>query len=188
MRPGFADPVLGAQSAFRAALEALARPGRVQRLPALPDAPPGLDPAAAALALTLCDDTTPLWTDAAGEARAWLAFHCGAPDTAPARAAFWLAAGAPPDIALAPAGTDEAPQEGATLILCVAALEEGAGWTLTGPGIEAAHHLRVDGLPPGFAAAWAANNARFPRGVDVFLCCGDRLAALSRTTRIAEDR
>ncbi|HZF78124.1 MAG TPA: phosphonate C-P lyase system protein PhnH [Acetobacteraceae bacterium] len=48
------------------------------------------------------------------------------------------------------------------------------------------HRLLVGGLPPGFVAAWGANRARFPRGIDVILCAGDRVAALPRTVRIEE--
>ena len=74
----------------------------------------------------------------------------------------------------------------ATLILEVAALVEGEGWRLTGPGIRDAHRLRADGAPAGFLADWAANAARFPRGVDVILCAGTRIAALPRSLRIEE--
>lgn len=186
MRAGFADPVLGAQAAFRAVLDAMARPGRVHRLPA-PDAPPGLAPAAAALLLTLADADTPLWTDAGAEALGWIAFHCGAPLVAtPGAAAFLLATGAMPPLAALAAGSDDAPQEGATLIQQVAGLAPGEGWALTGPGIAREHRLRVEGLPPDFLAQWAANAARFPRGVDLLLCAGDRVAAFPRTVTIRE--
>jgi alpha-D-ribose 1-methylphosphonate 5-triphosphate synthase subunit PhnH len=184
MRPGFADPVLDSQAAFRALLEAMARPGRVQRIAAGPDAP-GLMRASAAALLTLADAETPVWTDAEA-AREWIAFHTGARFAEPGEAMFLLAVlGTPPLASLNP-GTDEAPQEGATLIVEVSSLREGEGWRLTGPGIGREHRLRADGLPADFAAQWAANATRFPRGVDVVLCCGDRLAALPRTTRLEE--
>jgi alpha-D-ribose 1-methylphosphonate 5-triphosphate synthase subunit PhnH len=86
---GFADLVLGAQSVFRAVMEALARPGSVQSIAsdALPPAP--LTPELGAVALTLCDHDTLVWLDpvlAANEAvTAWLAFHCGAPLTSDRR-------------------------------------------------------------------------------------------------------
>lgn len=188
MRAGFAEPVLGAQAAFRAAMEAMARPGSIQALDALPDAPPGLAPAAAALLLALADDTTPLWTDAGDEARAWLAFHSGAPAAAPEAAAFLLATGTPPPLEALALGSDEAPQEGATLILQVAALHGDGPLRLHGPGIRDVARLGVDGLPPGFLVARAALAPLAPRGVDVILCCGARLAALPRSTRITEGR
>lgn len=182
---GFAEPVLDAQRCFRAVLEAMARPGRVQHLPGLPVPPAPLGPAAAAVLLTLADAETPVWLDAGEAAASWLRFHAGAPITAaPAEAAFLLASGTPPALADLAQGSDEEPHRSATLIVQVATLEEGAGWRLTGPGIEQAHRLRVTGLPAGFAAEWQANHARFPRGVDLILCAGASLAALPRTTHL----
>ena len=75
---GFADPVHDAQRAFRAALDALARPGQVVDLG---EAIAGLaiQPAMAHLLLALTDDDTSVWwqrNDAA--AAQWLRFHTGA--------------------------------------------------------------------------------------------------------------
>lgn len=183
--PGFADPALDAQRCFRALLEAMARPGRIQRLPGLPRPPSPLAPAAGAVLLALADADTPVWQDAGEDAAAWLRFHAGCPLVGePAAAQFLLASGAMPALALLDAGTEEEPQLSATLVVQVAALAEGHGWTLTGPGIEAAHRLHVAGLPADFPAQWAANQARFPRGVDLVLCCGQALAALPRTTKL----
>jgi alpha-D-ribose 1-methylphosphonate 5-triphosphate synthase subunit PhnH len=187
LSPGFADPVLDAQAAFRAVLEAMSRPGRVVAAGSALRPPAPLMPAAAAVLLALADADTPLWSDAGEEAQAWLRFHCGAPFVAAApEAAFALASGAPPALEALAAGSDEKPQHGATLVLQVAALDPGSGWRLTGPGIAHEHRLSVGGAPAGFVAAWAANRARFPRGVDVVLCAGDRLAALPRTVAIEE--
>ncbi|MFT8245248.1 phosphonate C-P lyase system protein PhnH [Roseomonas sp. BN140053] len=185
--PGFADPVLDAQGCFRAVLEAMSRPGRVARLAAPPAPPAPLGAAAGAVLLCLADADTPLWCDAGAAAENWLRFHCGAPLTAaPGAAAFLLACGVPPPLAALDPGTDEDPQRSATLVLQVADLREGAGWHLRGPGVEHEHRLQVSGAPADFVQQWAANAARFPRGVDVILCAGDRLAALPRTTRIEE--
>ena len=181
--PGFSDPVLDAQASFRAVLEAMSRPGRVQRIAAPPEVPPGLSPAAAAILLTLVDAATPLRLSAGAEVEAWVRFHCGCPLLREG-AAFVLDPGAAlPDVE---PGTEEEPERGATLILEVAGLEEGTGWRLTGPGIRDEHRLRVAGAPPGFLADWARNHARFPCGVDVILCAGDRIAALPRSLRIEE--
>jgi alpha-D-ribose 1-methylphosphonate 5-triphosphate synthase subunit PhnH len=185
--PGFADPVLDSQRCFRAVLEAMSRPGRVVEAGEGLAPPAPLAPAAAAVLLTLVDADTPLWLDAGADAVAWARFHCGAPIIGDlAAAAFALATGVPPALEALDAGTDEEPHRSATLILQVAALGEGAGWALTGPGIEAEHRLRVDGLPGGFREAWAANHQKFPRGVDVVLCAGTRLAALPRSVALGE--
>jgi alpha-D-ribose 1-methylphosphonate 5-triphosphate synthase subunit PhnH len=181
--PGFADPVLDAQRNFRAVLNAMSRPGRVQRILPPPAVPRGLSPAAASVLLTLVDSATPLRLDAGSDAAAWVRFHCGCPLVGD-DAAFVLDPAA--SLRDLDAGTDEAPQGGATLILEVAALEEAPGWRLTGPGIRDTHLLRVVGAPQGFVADWAWNRARFPRGVDAILCAGTRIAALPRSVAIAE--
>jgi len=187
MKPGFSDPVFDSQEGFSALMQAMARPGRIQRCQMLRDLPDGLQPAAAAALLTLADAETLLWTDAQGEARNWIAFHTGAPLVAePGRAQFLLAIHNMPELAALDPGTDETPQESATLIVQVEALVDASGWSLTGPGIETAHRLSAQGLPADFLRQWNANTARFPRGVDLVLCAGEHLAALPRTTGISE--
>lgn len=184
--PGFADPVQDSQACFRATLDAMARPGRVHALAAAMDPPDMLDPATAAVLLTLADAETPLWLDAAAaRAQEWIAFHCGSPP-APADTAALALALQPVRLDRFAAGTDDAPELGATLILQVAALGSGKAYVLSGPGLATPARLEIDGLPDGFVSEWAANHALFPRGVDIILCAGDRVAALPRTVQIRE--
>jgi alpha-D-ribose 1-methylphosphonate 5-triphosphate synthase subunit PhnH len=185
--PGFADPGLGAQACFRAVLDAMARPGRIHAAGDGLTPPAPLDPATAAVLLTLVDGESPLWLDAAfAPARDWIAFHCGAVAIpAIGQAAFVLAGVAPPFAQLDP-GTDEAPEQSATLILQARGLGVGRALRLAGPGLAAPTLLAVDGLPEDFVAAWAANHAAFPRGIDIILCAGSRLAALPRSLSIEE--
>lgn len=188
LSPGFPDPILDAQRCFRAVLEAMSRPGRVRAVDTglVPPAPIGA--AAGAVLLTLADSDTPVWLDCGEAAAEWIRFHCGcATVSAPGAARFVLAAGcAAPALDTLDAGTDEEPHASATLILQVGSLEEGAGWRLTGPGIRDTQRLHVTGVPDGFLAAWSVQRRLFPRGIDVILCAGDRLAALPRTVRIEE--
>ena len=184
--PGFADPVLDGQACFRAVLDAMARPGTVHQVRAPSDPPPLLGQATAAALLTLVDADTPLWLDdAAVEARDWIAFHCGAPSASLGRAAFAVAL-RPTPLHCLHAGSDDAPEDGTTLILQVASLGSGQRFRLAGPGLAAPSEFQADGLGDDFAAAWQANHALFPRGVDMLLCAGDRLAAFPRTLRIEE--
>lgn len=185
MRPGFPNPVFGAQECFAALMNAMARPGRIQPCGVLHDLPEALSPAAAAALLTLADSETPVWTDAMGAAREWLGFHTGAPLVREASGAqFLLATRGMPALASLNQGSDDMPQESATLIVQVDGLDDGAGWRLTGPGIQHEHRLAALGLPSDFLAQWAANRAQFPRGVDLVLCAGQRIAALPRGTEI----
>lgn len=187
LQPGFAAPVLDAQASFRAVLEAMSRPGRIITLAAHAAAPAPLNAAAAAALLTLADAETPVWSDAGAGVAEWLGFHAGCAFTPRiGEARFVLATGAAPALAALDPGTEEEPQASATLIVQVEALVAGEGWRLTGPGIETEHRLRVVGLAADFLAQWQAQRARFPRGVDVLLCAGERIAALPRSVTIME--
>ena len=62
---GFADKVLSAQSTFRSVMDAMARPGTIQRIAVAAGTPSPLMRGAAAIALTLFDHDTPVWLDAA---------------------------------------------------------------------------------------------------------------------------
>ncbi len=183
---GFADPVTDAQTTFRALLDAMARPGHVHTA-AGADAPPPLTNATAATLLALLDHETSLWLDpAAASAGRWITFHTGAPLAAsPATANFVLALSLPDLPALAQ-GTDETPESSATVILQLRSVSTGKRFTLTGPGLREPHTLAADGLPPDFAAIWAANHALFPRGIDLILCAGSHIAALPRSVTIRD--
>jgi alpha-D-ribose 1-methylphosphonate 5-triphosphate synthase subunit PhnH len=182
-RPGFADPVRDAQSVFRAVLGAMSRPGRLFRAGELLTPPAPLAPATAAVLLTLVDAETPvqLAPDLAAAAE-WVAFHCGAAVTE--TSSPFIVATAMPPLDTLDGGTDEAPQNSATLIVQIAALGEGTAYLLSGPGLKAPAILRASGLPDDFVSAWAANHALFPRGVDLILCAGDTLTALPRTATV----
>ena len=140
--------------------------------------------AAGTLLLTLCDHETGVYLAGAydtAELREWLAFHTGAPVVAAGEAQFALGDWA----ALMPlsqyaVGSPEYPDRSATLIVEMERLEA-KGTGLRGPGIRERAELS---LPD--ADAMRANAAQFPLGVDFFLTCGDRVAALPRSTRLED--
>lgn len=179
---GFATPVIDSARAFRAAMEAMARPGTLRRLGgAAPPAP--LSPAAGALILTLCDATTPLHLSGSFDVpavREWVAFHTGAPAARACGASFAL--GRWRDLLPLdrfPAGTPDYPDRSATLIVEMDVLAA-EGVRLTGPGIAGEARLSL----PEPLGPLRASAARFPLGLDLFLTAGERVAALPRSTRI----
>jgi alpha-D-ribose 1-methylphosphonate 5-triphosphate synthase subunit PhnH len=191
LRPGFADPVHGAQQAFRRILQAMARPGRILDCGGELDPPAGLSPAMAAVCLTLADADAPLWlapSVATQAAAGYLRFHCNAPilDNVGAAVFVLAQAGEMPALDACAQGDDRYPDRSATLVVEVSGLNaDGPGaWTLRGPGIADTAGLSVAGLPGDFAARWHDNADAYPGGVDLILTCGSRLAGLPRTTRI----
>lgn len=177
---GFTEAPPQAARAFRAALEALARPGRIETISGA-RAPAPVSPAAAALLLTLCDGETPLHLAPGhdtSEIRDWVAFHIGAPVVAPGEAMFALGAWEALDLGAFPVGTPEYPDRSATLIVEMPTLSP-EGPRLTGPGIEKDARMN---LPE--TAAFIANRALFPLGLDFFFTAGDRIAGLPRSTTV----
>lgn len=180
---GFAAPPLDAARAFRAALDALSRPGTIRTLAgATPPAP--MSVAAGTLALTLLDGTTPVHLAGAHDCahlRDWLTFHTGAPLVGAADAAFafgsWEALLPLDRFAI---GTPEYPDRAATLVIELPALTA-SGARLTGPGIRDYARLSLPGTAP-----FRANRALFPLGVDAFLTCGFAVAGLPRSTTVED--
>lgn len=189
LSPGFSDPVHDAQGAFRAVMDALARPGLPRPLAADLAPPAPLTPELAAIALTLVDADTPVWLDdalsAVPDVAAYLRFHTGAPLTAdPAGAAFALVrepARCPPLGTFGP-GTPAYPDTSTTLVLAFDRIGDGAGLGLVGPGIRGTARLAVSPVPADWIAQLAQNHARFPLGVDLILTAPGRVAGLPRSS------
>jgi alpha-D-ribose 1-methylphosphonate 5-triphosphate synthase subunit PhnH len=209
MGAGFADPTHGAQQTFRVLLDAMSLPGRLRTLPdaataglatAQADMAPPVGIGMAATLLTLLDADTPVLLAGAladEGTRAWIRFHTSArpativdtPTIAAALArdvtpALWE------QLAL---GSDEAPQDGATLIVEVDGLADrqgadtpsGIALTLHGPGIETTQALVVRGLPDAFWRWRQELATAMPRGVDLLLVHGTTLAAIPRSSHLS---
>lgn len=188
---GFEDVALDSQAVFRLVLTAMSRPGTIMPLTTGIESPAGLHPAAAAVLLALLDQDTRLWTApsfAPGSVGAYLRFHTGCVLEADPAAADFVLACPPelPQLASLSMGSEEYPERSATVVLQVDALSNGAGWRLSGPGIESQTLLQVAGLDSGFLAGWRQSQLHFPRGVDLVFAGAGLLAAMPRTTK-AED-
>lgn len=187
---GFADPVMDANTVFRAVLNALAHPGRLFTLPAGNQAPAALGGDIGAILLALADRDTPVWladADGGEEIAQWLAFHTGATLVRePGQAAFAVGLGvgelAPLDAYSL--GSAEYPDRSTTLIVGVESLREGEGLTLSGPGIQTRARLAVGGVPADYWLARAELAPLYPLGIDMIFCASGHVAALPRTTAV----
>jgi alpha-D-ribose 1-methylphosphonate 5-triphosphate synthase subunit PhnH len=188
MPRGFADPVHDAQSVFRAVLDALSRPGRRQTLSACDglQAPAPLSRGLTALLLTLLDGETSLHlAGPLGSDSAWMAarFHTGVRAAARADAHFVAQRADEASWDGLRLGTDEAPQDGATLIVEAGSFS-GVSLLLSGPGIEHTQRLGGCGLPAAFWQQRIGLQKIFPRGVDLLVVCGSQLVGVPRSTRV----
>ena len=189
---GFADKVLSAQSTFRSVMDAMARPGSVQRIIATAGGPSPVMRGTAAIALTLFDHDTPVWLDQAmsetPDVTKWLKFHTSAPVIADSSICSFALIGDPrtlPALDHFGFGSNEYPDRSTTLILQVESLTQGSAFELRGPGIDGTAAVRAAIQPPDLFERLAINAALFPRGIDVVLVHDDTIVAISRTTRLA---
>ncbi len=189
---GFADKVLSAQSTFRSVMDAMARPGSVQRITAAAGAPAPMMRGTAAIALTLFDHDTPLWLDprisGTPHVTKWLKFHTGAPVIADSSICSFALIGdacALPGLDRFAFGSNEYPDRSTTLILQVESLTQGPTLELQGPGIDGSAVLQATIQPTDLFERLAINQALFPRGIDVVLVHDDTIVAIPRTTRLA---
>ncbi|NDD10352.1 MAG: phosphonate C-P lyase system protein PhnH [Rhodobacteraceae bacterium] len=85
------------------------------------------------------------------------------------------------DIAI---GSDYYPDDGATVIIR-ANIGSGSVVKLTGPGVDGAVTLELNGLPDGF---WKARDARqrYPQGFDLFFVDGACVVGIPRSTNVEE--
>jgi alpha-D-ribose 1-methylphosphonate 5-triphosphate synthase subunit PhnH len=189
---GFADKVLSAQSTFRCVMDAMARPGSVQRIASVAGTPAAMMRGTAAIALTLFDHDTPVWLDsrmaATPEVAKWLKFHTSAPVVLDSSVASFALMGDPenlPGLDRFAFGSNEYPDRSTTLILQVESLTDGSVVELQGPGIDGSTALRASIRPQNLFERLAINATLFPRGIDVVLVHDDSIVAMPRTTRLA---
>lgn len=189
--PGFKDPVHNAQETFRALLDALARPGRVQTTASLTP-PEGLNPSCAAACLTLLDLETTVWLQPgmAESARAWLLFHTGCRFTDQTQKADFALIN---DMATMPNledfswGTAAYPEASTSLLIQLPTLEGAQSVALQGPGILDTITLQTP-LGSDFWQQWQAMTAHYPLGLDAWCFADRQVLGLPRTARLAGQR
>ena len=151
--------------------------------------PAPLDPATAAVLLTLVDHDTPLWLDPAPRpARDWIAFHCGAARRRRAGARRLRAGpGAARSRARCRPARTSSRRRAATLILQVGSLADGTRYRLSRPGLaRAGAAVGATACPPISPRSGSATTRASRCGVDLVLCAGTTLAALPRSVTVEE--
>jgi alpha-D-ribose 1-methylphosphonate 5-triphosphate synthase subunit PhnH len=188
---GFVDKVVSAQSTFHSVMDAMARPGSIQRIEPVAGTPAGMMRGTAAIALTLFDHDTPIWLDArmsqTPAVAKWLKFHTSAPvlaDSSIASFALIGDTGSLPALERFSFGSNEYPDRSTTLILQVEGLTQGPAFELRGPGIDGTAVLQAAIQPLDLFERLAINQTLFPRGIDVVLVHDDHVVAIPRTTRL----
>ncbi|MET4026413.1 alpha-D-ribose 1-methylphosphonate 5-triphosphate synthase subunit PhnH [Marinobacter sp. MBR-99] len=169
------------QRAFRALMTAFSFPGRRQLLPPCTDA---LGPTC--VVAVLCDNEITLADPEQLIPPADIR-RLGIREAGTESAGFVVADGRHAPTFAPTLGTLAEPEQGATVIVRVASLENASEFPLMlrGPGIENTCYLAVEGLHSGWLAARHRWNRSFPMGVDLILVDDNQVVALPRTTQIS---
>ncbi|GGB07274.1 phosphonate C-P lyase system protein PhnH [Puia dinghuensis] len=205
------DAVFDAQADYRLLLDAMARPGKINKLPRRGlTPPPGLSEAAASVGFALLDANAGFFVDGEDVAiTRYLVVNTSARPVGIAEADFVFAGGlaSPSLVASMKKGTLAYPDEGATLVVDVeelAAEVRGLGreveaaerhvtpdsdstlaLTLSGPGVAGERVFFVRGLNTTLVQALQECNAEFPLGVDLVLADGaGRIACIPRSSKV----
>ncbi len=191
------DEVFHSQAHYRALLDSMARPGKINPLENVPlSPPPGFDRASACVALALLDsDVSFSALHAAEGVAAYVASTTNAREVDDTAADFQFAEGARAAEAIARtrAGTLLYPETGATVVVSVSKLSpepipDSVALTLRGPGIESETRLWVSGIAPMALDELQEKNQEHPMGVDTVLCCEaahvPQVACIPRTTSV----
>lgn len=168
------------QAAFRCLVEAYSRPGQINVLPA------SNSHSAIGVLATLVDGESSL-ADPHQRLDNGDCLRLQIKLVAPERAAFILCEGTRTVDFEPILGTLASPEQGATLVLVLDALNGGdRRYQLTGPGIETTVRIAPQGLDKSWFKQRANWNSAFPLGVDMLLTSEEGILALPRTTLIKE--
>lgn len=187
---------LESQAVFKVALDAIARPGSIERLPEsitrrLPSVlAPLLVLADVETRVHVIDTTTFVWEEAVTSATGARTSSVVDADliAVPFEARDQLAS----VFALASPGTAFSPESGTRVTIGVDDIREnGAGslagvqLVLRGPGIDGERAVCIDGVTEGDVESWKRTNSRFPAGIDVwFTTDSGRVLGIPRSTHV----
>jgi alpha-D-ribose 1-methylphosphonate 5-triphosphate synthase subunit PhnH len=185
LMPGFDDPELGSQQTFRAIVKALDNPGHLVQIRSKLSAPGDLNPASAAIFLTLSHDKTTFWADLnwTFPLIEWFQYQCGCNIvTEPCMADLALITNpiAMPPLDYFRIGDDDNPDNCTTLIVQVGDLSTTATMNPIETVVNKMTTRSFLEVSPNFWDHWYFQSRRFPLGVDIFLTCNDMLAAMPR--------
>jgi alpha-D-ribose 1-methylphosphonate 5-triphosphate synthase subunit PhnH len=169
------------QRAFRALMTAFSFPGRPQQLPPCVDAT-----GPTCIAAVLCDNEVTL-ADPDQLIQPEDIRRLGIGEASVEKAGFIIADGSRAPSFEPALGSLAEPEQGSTLIIRVASVNDSTAFPLTlrGPGIDGTQSIAVRGLHNEWLTKRAHWNRNFPMGVDLILVDNTQVVALPRTTQIS---
>ena len=176
--------------AFRAILDAMARPGKICTLPILIDECEPAFATSLTILLALGDHLTSIYLAEEfrrAEIEKQLRFHTGSQlmqEQGRADFAVLNASGADIGLDLWKRGDPEYPDQSATLIIQSTSLSQGDPVQFSGPGVQSEISVRIANIMPSFWKARAEVNAIAPLGLDLLFVSPHAILGCPRSTRI----
>ena len=184
------DEIFDAQAHYRLVLDSMARPGKINVMPAMElTAPAGLQAAGALVGFALLNADVSYYVEAYEVGR-YLLVNTAARPEAVSEADYVFIDGSVSAELLRQikVGTLPYPDEGATVVAAIDGLaDEGEGLALviSGPGVAGEKILVVKGLERTFFEVLTEINGEFPLGIDFILTDGERrIACIPRSSKV----
>jgi len=192
IHPGFKSVGEASQQIFRLTMQAFSRPGDLQIMEDYISSTPYSSSAAIQILLAMLDSETSLMISNGAmskELNTYLRFHTACNLTQQMNAAqfaYFNAGENMPQLSEMVIGSDEYPDQGATILIEVAELTVGTstGVMISGPGIKDPKRIDVSGVSPTFWQERQALQKEFPKGVDILFCRGLEFIGLPRSTKV----
>jgi alpha-D-ribose 1-methylphosphonate 5-triphosphate synthase subunit PhnH len=182
-----------AQLTFRKVLDAMARPGKVVKMPDIALNPSTENKYPFAILFTLLDHEVsfkvldPKNRENTEEISRYISSNTGSRESQLENAVFFLIYGGSSNglIKKMKRGTLEYPDASATLIYDVGRIGKGIRLTISGPGIRAEREIEIDGIEEEEIREIVTVNSEFPLGIDaIFSDRYGNIVCLPRSTRV----
>jgi alpha-D-ribose 1-methylphosphonate 5-triphosphate synthase subunit PhnH len=183
---GFDDPELGSQQTFRAIVNALDNPGHPVQIKSKLSFPGVLNPASAAIFLTLCNEKTTVWTDLSWNFLLveWFQYQCGCNIVIePCMADLALITNpiTMPPLVNFRIYDEELSDTSTMLIIQVDELSLNAAMPPFGSVVDKTAAPSLLEVSVNFWDDWDQQSKLFSPGVDIFLTCDDIITALPQS-------
>ena len=173
-------------------MNAMARPGQVERLPVIEGEVGLVLPTSMTVLLSLCDHLTTVFLApslTSPEVVKALRFHTGSSvNEIPKHADFAVIPISEAHLGLDQwqTGTHEYPDRSTTLIVQASSFADGPLQSFEGPGIQSACPVQISGINSGFWAKRAEINAGYALGLDLLFAKTDEIIGCPRSTRVTQ--
>ena len=189
---GFKDVGYSSQRIFRQVMQAFSRPGNIYSVADDISQTPYAPGAATQILLAMLDSETSLFISKSTSKHRlddYLRFHTAcnmAQQPNDAQFSYFSISDNLPHLSEMAIGSDEYPDQGATILIEVSEFKVDAvtGVSISGPGLKEPKRIDIVGIANSFWQERQTLQKEFPKGIDLLFCCGLEFIGLPRSTQV----